>query len=100
MQGTLRTAVIALLLALLAVQLTAAQPPIVRDDIQFSAGGPAPEPNNLRVLDRPGDDGSGLLVVFDLTPLPGQLLFIVPQVQVDGKWLKTEKTPLAIDAIP
>jgi hypothetical protein len=73
------------------------QPQLSRDLAAQQAG--VPQPTNLRVIDRPGDDGSGLVVLFDIEAPADQVIYIVPQVLVDGAWHATEESPLPLDGI-
>jgi len=49
------------------------------------ASAQSPTPQNLQLIDQPNDDGSTLLLLFDLTDTDG--LKVMADVQVDGEWL-------------
>jgi hypothetical protein len=59
-----------------------------------------PPPANLKVMDRPGDDGTALLVLFDIAVPQGQMVYIMPQLQDgNGPWLNAADAPIAVDTI-
>jgi hypothetical protein len=96
-----RAAAFALTLALLAISPAAAvQLPGL---VQLSDGLAAidlPRPTNVKVADRPGDDGSALIVTFDLTVPEGQLAYILPQIRAaGGDWQNGAGAPLAVDTL-
>jgi len=53
-----------------------------------------PEPKDVRLIDKPGDDGSALILTFTLdSDAP---LYVLPQVEADHKWAKTTPAPLPL----
>jgi hypothetical protein len=53
-------------------------------------------PSPLELRDRPGDDGTGLLLTFG--GLSGDVK-VLPEIQVGADWLPTESVPLGLDLV-
>ncbi|MDQ3023010.1 MAG: hypothetical protein M3R04_01300 [bacterium] len=98
MHSTLRTVAFALAFVLLVAAASHAQlvNPVVLSDPRGSAD--APEPQNVRLIDRPGDAGTALVLLFDLDSQ--DTLYVLPQVRVDGKWAAAVKAPIALQEVP
>jgi hypothetical protein len=76
----------------------AAQAPSVGAVTRLALDLAAPEPANARVIDRPGDDGTGLYIVFDMPGGPG--IYIIPEIQIGGTWRSVSPAPIALETIP
>src|SRR5215210_5477878 len=107
MRHCVRTAALAIALALFAVSYaSSAELPGLQalEGIgeRLAAAASLPEPSNLRVIDRPGDDGTALLVLFDITVPEGQVVYVMPQVRLQGGsviWQNASEAPILVDAI-
>jgi hypothetical protein len=91
-----------LLFALLTSGLAVAQLPGLKAASEMGAQAmnakDVPEPQDVKLVDRPGDDGTGLVVTFKLDA--GEAVYVMPQVEVDGHWARAAKAPIALDSIP
>jgi hypothetical protein len=53
--------------------------------------------NHIELFDHPNDDGSAVILTFDLQG--DDLLELMPQMEVDGVWYDSETTPLTLAAL-
>jgi hypothetical protein len=99
MLSTMRALALVLIAALSLAVTAAAQELDAPPELPLSATG-VPEPQNVRLIDRPGDAGTGLYVLFELEPKPQDILYVLPQVEVDGRWALASDKPLPLQEIP